>query len=291
VIALANKSDVRGAIRAWKTRADSDLQNLAVFYFCGHAIANLAESALLARDFGDPSEATTLENAIDFEALSAVGMEGCKARRQCFLLDCCRHEPRALRDIRDMGDDKVLEQNVIVTYDEPRDWTVLYGTARDQSAHGLAGKISRFTAAFLSALEGAGSDDAAGAWVVDTYGLARGINGCLALGNRRRGVPPQLAQLSGQDRNYVMHVPVSTPRVPIDISCVPTHASTQASLSVRGNGSALTLQPEEERWQFELEVRPSPYLLELHFNGGRTQDGGSLTVRPAYREKTIRVNL
>ena len=77
--------NLRQAVREWKARGDSHPDNLMLFYFCGHGIANGPDLALILEDFGvDPD--TALEYALDFRRFR-LGMERCKARHQCFLID------------------------------------------------------------------------------------------------------------------------------------------------------------------------------------------------------------
>src|SRR5581483_6319336 len=202
-LALPTKAAIKTAVRAWKQRADTHPDNITVFYFCGHGLARGEEVALLARDFGDPG-ATTLENAIDFDALR-LGMEACTARRQCYFIDACRNEPQRLQGLKTMGDNQILDPDLSIIHARDRDYPVFYATARDHQAHAIPGGVSRFTEALLCALRGAGSDDPDGTWVVDTLSLSKGICGSLALGNRRRGVPQQRAKAGGNDAGFKLH--------------------------------------------------------------------------------------
>lgn len=290
-VEMPTKGAMKGAVRAWKAGADGHEDNITLFYFCGHGLSNRAETALLARDFGDP-RATTMENAIDFGALVA-GMEACAARKQCYLIDACRNEPRELLELDDMGDRQVLDAVPAVTRSRPRNYPIYYATARDQLAHAPANQVSRYTRALVAALEGAGSHDPDGtSWVVTTYRLGEGVDAFLRLGNRRRGVPPQGSTTTGGLAAFDLHVLEGLPVVPVAVSCKPPEASGVGRLVVTPPQAApLTpMDPDAEGWHLELEALPGEYLFEVRLDSAGYRVGSRrLTVLPSHRDVFIEV--
>jgi hypothetical protein len=177
-----------------------------------------------------------------------------------------------------------------VTHARDRDFPVFYGTARDYQSHGLAGKVSRFTEALLAALNGVGSDDTAGRWIVDTYSLGKGISSVLKLGNRRPGVPEQRAKVSGEDAGFELHVLPGVPEVPVLLHCKPTDANRLANLTLRkGNGNPRSWPPQTDGWELRLEVES--YEISVDFSDITTYHPvrDVLQVRPPYREKELSV--
>ena len=71
----------------WATRVGSNMDNLAVFYFCGHGVSMGQEAALLLADFGKPT--AEYQGAIELSTLRGT-MKNSPAIQQVFFLDCCR---------------------------------------------------------------------------------------------------------------------------------------------------------------------------------------------------------
>jgi hypothetical protein len=233
-----------------------------------------------------------MERAIHFEPPLVLAMEHCKARRQCFFIDACRNEPNELRDLRSMGDAEILEPRISASDDRARDWPILYATTRDRLAHARPGKISRFTGALLTAFEGAGSEDPAGSWVVDSDSLGRGIKAVLDLENHRLDKPRhQSARVAGESGRFALHHHLrAEPRVPVAIRCRPDHAAGTGSLRVTCSGSEVShLPPDALGWLLELEARPDAYDLCYEPDGATPLSAISLLVRPSHRERTFEV--
>jgi hypothetical protein len=133
---LAEKRAITTSIRTWFDRGDQHLDNIAIFYFCGHGLARGAELGLLAQDFGADKH-SLMQNSIDLGSL-VLAMEGCKARNQCFFIDACRHEPKSIA-IASLGDAHVLTPNENISFGRDRNHPIYYAAARGHDAHGLSG--------------------------------------------------------------------------------------------------------------------------------------------------------
>jgi hypothetical protein len=86
--------NVRSSAQAWASRVHQDRDNIAVMYFCGHAIAYPEQWFLLLQDFGAP-EGAVLNGAIDFREFLFPMRYGI-AQRQIYFIDGSRvPNPRA----------------------------------------------------------------------------------------------------------------------------------------------------------------------------------------------------
>ena len=69
------------AINAWRVRASSHPDNIAIFYFAGHGVLMGTETGLLAADFADPAFGNPMLQSIHVEKM-VQGMLSCKARSE-----------------------------------------------------------------------------------------------------------------------------------------------------------------------------------------------------------------
>ncbi|MEM7711241.1 MAG: caspase family protein [Pseudomonadota bacterium] len=86
---------IRESYGEWRVRCNSDENNLALFYFCGHGLQE-DEQYLLAQDFGQDSLNPWL-GAFAFES-TMLAMHRCRARTQCFFIDACREITESMKD-------------------------------------------------------------------------------------------------------------------------------------------------------------------------------------------------
>jgi Caspase domain len=81
------------AINRRANQPNSDAQNLAIFYFCGHGLSVGLNNGLLVEDFGDDHiDLTILKNMINVDNLN-LATDLIRARKQCFFIDACRNSP------------------------------------------------------------------------------------------------------------------------------------------------------------------------------------------------------
>ena len=86
-------TNVSTAIKRWANEANSDAQNLAIFYFCGHGLSVGLNNGLLVEDFGDDhSDWTILKNMINVDNLN-LATDLIRGRKQCFFIDACPNSP------------------------------------------------------------------------------------------------------------------------------------------------------------------------------------------------------
>lgn len=168
-IGLANMANIKTAITAWRKRADLHLNNMTIFFFCGHGISEGNSMVILPSDFG--SEDNAFAQSIDFLNIYNA-MEQYKAQRQVFFVDACRASSDSLQGNR----------GVNLLQDRPRDadgtriGPVYYATLKDELAFGQTHEASYFTTALLDCLSHFGADDREGDWRTTNFGLADALD-------------------------------------------------------------------------------------------------------------------
>ncbi|WP_422012761.1 caspase family protein [Roseateles sp.] len=134
--------------KAWFDRANSDPRNVAVFYFCGHGLANGIETQLLLSDYGKSS--TPLRHAINFNGFR-MAMHACQATSQIFFVDACRVVDSAtLVDPDNLGYSGLGPVNVTRMFRGSN--PVLFAARIGKQAFGDPDQVSDFTKALLAGL-------------------------------------------------------------------------------------------------------------------------------------------
>src|SRR5688572_2449547 len=90
----ATHANIDKSYAAWKTRCDSSVDNIAIFYFCGHGLGKGLDQFLLVEDFGKNANSPWAD-AISFDD-SRIAFYSCKAKTQLFFVDACREVTNTL---------------------------------------------------------------------------------------------------------------------------------------------------------------------------------------------------
>jgi len=166
----ASIENIATAVAEWKIRGDANDQNMTLFYFCGHGIAQGSDAALLAEDYGANNQ-NALDGAIDFRRLH-LGMNGCSASQQCYFVDACRATSDMLLENRDYLGRPLVQIRKDARRNKPlRQAPVFYASLAGALAYARPKRPSVFTEALLKSFNGAGSDDEDGDWRVSTSRL------------------------------------------------------------------------------------------------------------------------
>ncbi|MFF3411673.1 caspase family protein [Streptomyces sp. NPDC002742] len=174
----ATLEGVEEAFLSWYDRCDSDPDNVALFFFCGHGVqVGRGPQILLLQDTGKNSHGY-FRTALELDAL-VEGMEGNSARTQCFFVDACRFAPERLYREKEVRATRLLEP---LGRPITRDRVVLHSTQRGAKAHGsLEGEgVTHFTEAVLRALLTPESDSAGAAWTVTTETVGKFVRELMA---------------------------------------------------------------------------------------------------------------
>ena len=174
-VASATMDNVIEAVREWKTLGDADSDNRLIFFFCGHGIAQGADTSLLLADYGTDSN-DPLSGAIDFRRFH-LGMNTCAAHQQCYFVDACRSSSDTLIEALGYAGRPIIRPDTRHRRaDGPREAPIYYSTIAGEDAYGRPDALSPFTDALLRGLNGAAGDDSEGDWRVSTTRLKEAID-------------------------------------------------------------------------------------------------------------------
>lgn len=165
----ASLQNVKDAAAKWAARVGSNLNNLAVFYFCGHGASMGQEAALLLSDFGKPT--AEYEGAIELSTLRGT-MKNSPAIQQVFLLDCCRTHADDLYTNEPTIGSRILSIPAVSRgHQTPAQQFVLFPAIDGEQAFGIPNRISAFTSSILDAVQFAAGDYSTGTWKTTTAGI------------------------------------------------------------------------------------------------------------------------
>lgn len=265
-VEIPTLANVQAAFERWYAACDTDEDNVAILYFCGHGVER-EQPFLLMEDFGRSSLAL-LENAVDI-GQTYQGLARNRAREQYVFVDACREIPFQLLQMLS-GNAKVLVTPQLVA-DQRRDTALVFATSGGSKAYGKAGQPTRFTQALVRALDGLGARMDGAGWVVDVPSLQRAITQQLRGGT---GAPAQLPSIRGAGVG-ILHALASAPVVPVTLACRPPTAIAGAALTVSGlaafPGAVVGAAPPQAvasatGWTFEAPA--DVYTVVVDFPGG-----------------------
>jgi len=284
-VPAATADAVAAAFKAWFADGDVHADNLLIFYFCGHGLANGALTTLLLEDFGaDPLN--PLDGAMDFHG-SRLGMSRCKAARQLYLVDACRTDAVMMQNAADYaGRVFVLPKAKVAPVQRP----VLYSTLMGAQAYGRAGVPSHFAQALLAAFAGAGGDNSQGGWRVRTTGLHLAIDARMTR-QASAGLATAQVPVAEELTTFDVHHLTGAPEVPVVVSCAPAAALPSATMRCLSAGQLIAERPPTNG-EWELALRVGSYDFEAAFPPGpfvgRTRSGE--IVYPPGRDLSIEVS-
>ncbi|WOX12553.1 caspase family protein [Streptomyces sp. N50] len=228
------------AVDRWRSRCDSDPENVALFYFSGHGIDN-GNPLLLLEDFAR-NRSRILDAALDRIDLVA-GMRTCKAAYQYYFVDCCRERKDRLDQLREAH--TLPLPDVVEGPETRRDLTVVSASVHGRTAGGTPHAVSDFTQALLDALAGRAASRLEGQWRVTSLGLYRTIHELTGVAPVLQ--PPTMSVLG----DCTLHLFDGAPHVPLGVRCAPEGAATFADISLaEGNtGHRPVLKLEDMVWR------------------------------------------
>ena len=287
-VPTAEMAAIVTAVREWKRRGDTNVNNRLIFYFCGHGISEGDDMALLAREFS-LDEDNPLEGALDFRKL-VDGLGMCKASQQIFLVDACRASSDVLISQRGgafAGQVPLL--GGLRPLDLPRRQAVTYySTLAGDLSHARPNSVSLFTGAILRALRGAGSDDPDGMWWVSTSGLHESVDHFMkepVFAGKVAGV--QIPAVNAMPV-FQVHQLAAPPIVPVYVGCMPEEGNDTAEFICRRGGAELSRRAVGDldsddptgRWLLDLPFGEYEFEARLASDDVRLQ---ARQIRPPYR--------
>ncbi|MDY0917613.1 caspase family protein [Pseudomonas viridiflava] len=278
----ADWDNYEAAVTAWKERADSHPENVAIFYFCGHGMGDGINTYLLTGDAGRSSK--LLRHGIHVSELR-LAMGSCTATKQIYLIDACRNVDLAcVLDPHDSSETGLPEVNPLLVFrgENP----VLYSARQGEQAFGAPGQVSVFTKALLNGLNRCAVFRPRGReWVVSPQQLQRAI---AALMEDFSGSPPCPADgISGQ--GFQLHVLNQPPEVILHVHLDNQNANESAVISYTSEGNTVIRQDSEHPWR--TFVPSGACLIEASFNpaGRFTAQSMEFHMVPPFQNITLEV--
>ncbi|MBE8989070.1 caspase family protein [Nostoc sp. LEGE 12450] len=259
LVDAATMGNIKKAFDLWYKRCDTNENNVAIFYFCGHGVVKNYQ-LLLAEDFG-ASPNRILENAINFR-LTYQGMVQCKAGVQCYFIDSCQQFSDELSKLP-IADAQALIDFNLDNMRYRRTARILYATSLGLKAFGEKNSVSRFTDALIQSLKGLGSKriqdkEGKARWVVTTDALSNAVREIIKQQNE--SLELKYHQTPVFDGEYsddaTIHILKTTPKVSVTIGLIPDSASDLAELYIRKDSLVCKqrVPPKSGDWEAEIEA-------------------------------------
>lgn len=279
----ATYDNVASAIKDWARRGGENPDNLLIFYYCGHGVSQGTDMSLLLSEYGDDDQAP-FDQALDFRTLRLAMSRNAPAQ-QFYVVDACRDSTDTL--IQTFG--RAGRSPIQIGSQAAAETPVFYATLAGEAAFGKKNEVSFFTQALLKGLNGMGSDNPEGKWLVTTTRLKEAIDYEMKLafekGAKRRQVPP-----TDELTTFVIHRLKSKPEVPVIVTCDPDSYNGNAEFVYTYGGVERGRRPpSNDSWT--LTLPEGQYEFSAALPGGRTHEPEDkpVHVRPIYRKVVIEV--
>lgn len=238
----ATWDNYEASVLAWKQRADSCPDNIAIFYFCGHGMGDGINTHLLMADTGQSTK--LLRHAVHVGALR-LAMGDCTALKQMYLIDACRTVDLAnVMDPYDMSQSGLPEPNLLQVFKGEN--PVLFSARLGEQAFGAPGQVSVFTRALLDGLNRCAVFQPHGRnWAVSPHQLQRAI---AALMDDFSGASQCPADgISGM--GFQIHVLTTAPEVVVHVRLNNQAANDTAEISYTSAGNRVIRSDLSHPWR------------------------------------------
>ncbi len=277
----ATIDNIRNAYVEWKTRCDTHVDNVAIFFYCGHGVEKM-DHYLLAEDFGENPGNPWL-GSFTFDKTRRA-FHKCKAKTQCFFVDACREVTGTMLNF-DLPDIPLDIPN-FHTSDCQHDLTIK-SSAHNETALGPANKPSYFTQALLKAFRGYAANKHEGNWLVKTADVAGRIHDILGMVKPGQEQRQRFINNLGTPIEIIKHD--TPPIIHLSITCNPEEAVAKAAFSCKNLNNDTTETREilnPEPWMLNLQA--GVYELSAKFeNNGFNDCIEFVPVEPPMTEKSL----
>lgn len=279
-VQAATIDNIFEAYEAYLRRCNSNISNVAIFYFCGHGLEK-EDLVLLPEDFAR-SQTNPWRNSINFHK-TYRGMSTCRAQTQCYFIDACRQVAMETLETSDFGGQSLVSNDLL--NQRPRTALTLFATSAGTAAFGDQDQVSRFTDALIEALNGGGADkQSGGRWVVDTDHLGGAVKQIIDQRNlslrrdQHQNVEPKPA---GECR--IIHRLCGPPNVLATVRCKLRAATAEAEFYLKGRSQQYWRRPPAPG-DWSQAVEAGTYDVGAIFAQGdfQTQELSEEWVRPPY---------
>jgi len=257
----ATISNIENAYLDWKKLCNSDPENVAIFFFCGHGL-DKGEHYLLAEDFGQRAD-NPWKGSFAFD-MTRRAFFSCKARTQLFFIDACRQLTSDM--LRTDLPANPIEPPSMLARDCAFNLTQK-AAAANESAYGKKNEVSFYTKALIGALKGNASNNDIGEWRIATGTLSYKMNSFLQLEAPGEGYPQRCISTTSDTTDIIRFT--KPPMVPLKVTCTPDAALPFAELSCLdpNTNQGERRAPQGDPW--ETRIKAGLYKIEANFSGGQ----------------------
>ena len=277
----ASLDHIKDAYDSWKARCDTHIDNVALFYYCGHG-AEKDNQFLLADDFGKRPQ-NPWAGAFNFD-LTRAAFKSCKAQTQLFFVDACRQITSDM--LEENLQVRPLENPSYLKSDSFYNMT-LKAAASGESAYGRKNEPTYFTQAVISGLDGLVARKENNQWLIETGSLCWNIYNLLELINPSQSFKQRCQAIGGGPIDIIRRN--NAPNAWLEISCNPDNALPAAELACLDRNLSVKeqRQPKPELWKINLKA--GFYILRATFQGGNFKNGEveATALPPVTREQII----
>ena len=297
-IEKATLNNVEKAFMRWYERCNSNPNNIAIFYFCGHGIEK-NNLALLLEDFGEDYDKNKklFKNSINFQANRLGMFTHCQAQTQLYFIDACRKT----------GDNKIKRTNDdLATTFIPgeigrvcENTLTIMASESGQAAYGRIGKTTLFTRSLIESLDKWGCDFyeeqelydridrtnleenyKEGAWVIDTQYLFYSVKATLERLIKEdlwmQNDPEVLRQRCDRDMppkgSVLIHLRTTPIEIPISIAVKPYQARKRVKLTLENTNPEYSREHEPSPQIWKTNICAELYTLKGNFELQEYQD-------------------
>lgn len=257
----ATISNIIKAYTGWRERCETDKENAAFLFYCGHGFEN-GDQYLLAEDFGE-NPTVPFWGAFNFSA-TRIAFDSCKAETQLFFIDSCRTVTTDMLTNIFTGNalDTPSRLNSNCRYDLTQ-----RAAARNAKAQSRPDNSSYYTNALIKALEGGLSDKIDDDWIVSTGSLCRDMNLLIEIEKPGEGYKERCHTDYNSSTPLVRHT--SPPIVGVSVTCTPDEAHSLASLKCNNQETLSEIsrrRPDPSPWNFQTQA--GIYTISAEFEEG-----------------------
>ena len=260
----ATLDDIEAAYEAWRARCDSHVENVALFYFCGHGVEK-EEQILLTEDFGK-STANPWKKSFALDS-TILGFRSCKANTQCFFIDACREITSPLKNHTIVSNPLDLPR---IAEKESEFTFVMKSTAGKETALGPKEGVAYATQALIRAMKGGAAVIQNNKWIVRTGTIADKITDILGMVNDDEHFRQRCPCSVTKSTNLLTLDDI--PDVRLNIGCDPEHAIDKAKIICQEQGNNAGPPHIGDFAGLSVDVKAGFYFASAEFPGNEFED-------------------
>lgn len=263
---------VSTALEEWRADCATDSESVAWFYFAGHGLQVLPREPVMLLSGYNRRGGPVLGEAIAFDdvfsGMEVTGEFRKMALQQHFVVDACRSEFNALRDLVNASPSQPWSYRRASGH-KTRTYGTIFGTAGGKQSFGSAdGTV--LAQALLRALHGEAADASLNnaskrAWIVKHYRLLEALE--LLVGQIAEQMEEaQTIEPGPMKDNVVWSSTPDTPILPVSIELIPADAHPPESMFLQSEGPEGKSTPVDvSKYPYAVTLEAGLYSAEVTF--------------------------